>query len=151
MAEEIKSEKDKAVFVCVKDTLDGAYPALVMGINAARTGMETIIFYSFMGLNMLLRKGAQKARFYPPGFLGSVPGMPAIASAMMKKKVERANIPSLEDMLEMVRLEGVKLVACHMSVEMMALEQDEFIDGVEVWTAERFMKYAQECKVCLFT
>lgn len=144
-------EKDKAAFICVKDTIDGAYPSLVMAINAARLGMETKIFYSFMGLNMVLKDGAAKAKFFPPGFMGAIPGMATIASGMMKKKVEKANIPALEDLMEMAQLEGVELIACHMTVEMMELDEDAFIEDVEIWTAEKFMKYAKECKVCLFT
>ena len=60
-------EKAKAGFICVKDTLDGAYPSLVLGINAARQGMESKIFYSFMGLNLVLKGGAARAKFVPPG------------------------------------------------------------------------------------
>ena len=52
---------EKAAFICVKDTLDGAYPSLVLGINAARQGMESKIFYSFMGLNLVLQ-GPKYAR-----------------------------------------------------------------------------------------
>jgi peroxiredoxin family protein len=146
-----KKEKNKAIFVCAKDTLEGAYPSLVMGINAARTGMETRIFYTFMGVNMVLKEGAKKARYYPPGFVGAVPGMSFIASAIMKRKIKKANIPSLDDMMEMVRLEGVKLIACHMTVEMMRLDKDAFVDGVEIWTAEECIRYAKDCKICLFT
>lgn len=57
--------KEKAAFICVKDTLDGAYPSLVLGINAARQGMESKIFYSFMGLNMVMQGGVQRAKFVP--------------------------------------------------------------------------------------
>lgn len=53
----MNAEKDKAAFICVKDTLDGAYPSLVLAINAARQGMESKIFYSFMGLNLVLQGG----------------------------------------------------------------------------------------------
>lgn len=144
-------EKPKAGFICVKDTLDGAYPALVLGINAARLGMETKIFYSFMGLNMVLKDKAAKAKFYPPGLMGAIPGMASMATGMMKKKVEKANIPALEDLMEQAQLEGVDLIACHMTVEMMEVDKDDFIEDVEVWTAEQFMKYARECEVCLFT
>ena len=57
-------ERDKAAFICVKDSLDGAYPSLVLGINAARQGMETKIFYSFMGLNLVLKGGVDRAKFF---------------------------------------------------------------------------------------
>jgi len=143
--------KEKAAFICVKDTLDGAYPSLVLSINAARLGMESKIFYSFMGLNMVLKGGVDRAKFFPPGSMGAIPGMTTIATSMMKKKISRANIPSLGDLQEMAQIEGVELVACKLTVDMMELDEDKLIEGVTVWTAEQFMKYAKECKICLFT
>lgn len=142
---------EKAAFVCVKDTLDGAYPSLVLGINAARQGMESKIFYSFMGLNLVLQGGAARAKFFPPGVMGAIPGMVTLATGMMKKKIDKANIPSLADLQEMAQLEGVELVACKMTVDMMEIDEDKLIEGVVVWTAEDFIKYAKSCKICLFT
>ncbi|MGD8256416.1 MAG: DsrE/DsrF/DrsH-like family protein [Desulfobacterales bacterium] len=144
-------EKEKAAFICTKDTLDGAYPSLVLGINAARQGLDSKIFYSFMGLNLVLEGGAERAKFFPPGVMGAIPGMTSIATGMMKKKIEQANIPSLADLQEMAQLEGVELIACHMTVQMMEIEEEKLIEGVPVWTAEDFLKYARECKICLFT
>lgn len=145
------TEREKAGFICVKDTLDGAYPALVLGINAARQGMESKIFYSFMGLNLVMDGGVERARFFPPGVMGAIPGMTTIATGMMKKKIEKANIPSLADMQEMAQIEGVELIACKMTVDMMEIDEEKLIEGVVVWTASDFLKYARECKVCLFT
>lgn len=145
------SEKEKAGFICVKDTLDGAYPSLVLGINAARQGMESKVFYSFMGLNLVMAGGVERARFFPPGVMGAIPGMTTIATGMMKKKIEKANIPSLADMQEMAQIEGVELIACKMTVDMMEIDEEKLIDGVVVWTAEKFLRYARECQVCLFT
>ena len=144
-------QKEKAAFICTKDTLDGAYPSLVLGINAARMGMETKVFYSFMGMNMVLKGGVERAKFIPAGVMGAIPGMATLATGMMKKKIEQANIPSLADMQEMAQLEGVELVACHMTVQMMEIDKEKLIEGVPVWTAEDFMKYARDCKICLFT
>jgi peroxiredoxin family protein len=142
---------EKAAFICVKDTLDGAYPSLVLAINAARQGMESKIFYSFMGLNLVLQGGAKRAKFFPPGVMGAIPGMTSFATGMMKKKIEGANIPSLADLQEMAQIEGVELIACKMTVDMMELDEDKLIEDVTVWTAEEFLKYARNCKVCLFT
>ncbi len=144
-------QKEKAAFICTKDTLDGAYPSLVLGINAARMGMETKVFYSFMGMNLVLKGGVERAKFFPSGAMGAIPGMATLATGMMKKKIEQANIPSLADMQEMAQLEGVELVACHMTVQMMEIDKEKLIEGVPVWTAEDFMKYARDCKICLFT
>ncbi len=144
-------EKDKAGFICVKDTLDGAYPSLVLGINAARQGMETKIFYSFMGLNLVIEGGVDRAKFFPPGVMGAIPGMTGIATGMMKKKIDKANIPSLGELQEMAQLEGVELIACKMTVDMMEIDEDKLIDDVPVWTAEDFLIYAKDCQICLFT
>jgi peroxiredoxin family protein len=51
----------------------------------------------------------------------------------------------------MAQIEGVELVACKMTVDMMEIDESKLIQDVVVWTAEDFMKYAKECKVCLFT
>ncbi|MBW1722008.1 MAG: DsrE/DsrF/DrsH-like family protein [Deltaproteobacteria bacterium] len=147
----MEEKKDKAAFICVKDTLDGAYPSLVLAINAARQGMEAKVFYSFMGLNMLLKGGAERAKFIPPGVMGAIPGMSTIATGMMKKKIDKANIPSLAELQEMAQLEGVELIACKMSVDMMEIDESKLIEGAIVWTAEDFIKYAKDCRICLFT
>ena len=147
----MEKQKETAAFICVKDTLDGAYPSLVLGINAARQGMESKIFYSFMGMNLVLKGGVDRAKFFPPGVMGAIPGMTTLATGMMKKKIGKANIPSLADLQEMAQLEGVELIACKMTVEMMELDEDRLIEGVSVWKAEDFLKYAKDCKICLFT
>jgi len=143
--------EEKAGFICVKDTLDGAYPSLVLGINAARQGMESKIFYSFLGLNLVLKGGVDRAKFFPAGIMGAIPGMTTIATGMMKKKIDKANIPSLGELQEMAQLEGVELIACKMTVDMMEIDEDKLIDSVVVWTADEFLVYAKDCKICLFT
>ena len=147
----MEEKKEKAAFICVKDTLDGSYPSLVLGINAARLGMESKIFYSFMGLNMVLKGGVDRAKFFPPGVMGAIPGMTTIATGMMKKKIDKANIPSLGELQEIAQLEGVELIACKMTVDMMEIDETKLVEGVVVWTAEDFLKYAKDCKICLFT
>ena len=147
----MEEKKDKAAFICSKDTLDGAYPSLVLAINAARLGMESKIFYTFMGLNLVLKGGVEKAKFIPPGVMGAIPGMSAVASKMMKSKIEKANIPSLAELMEMAQLEGVELIGCKMTIDMMEIREDQLIDGVPELTAEDFLRYARDCKICLFT
>jgi peroxiredoxin family protein len=147
----MSEQVERAAFICVKDSLDGAYPSLVLGINAARQGMESKIFYSFMGLNLVLDGGAERAKFVPPGAMGAIPGMSTIATGMMKKKIDKANIPNLAELQEMAQLEGVELIACKMTVDMMEIDESKLIEGVTVWTAEDFLRYAKDCKVCLFT
>ena len=148
---ESQEKKQAAAFITSKDTLDGAYPGLILGINARRLGMESTVFYTFMGLNVIRKGWADKAKFQPPGFMGAIPGMSAVATWMMKGKMENANIPALADLQEVAQVEGVKFVACKMTVDMMKFSQKDFIDGVTIQTAEEFLKHAQDCKILLYT
>ena len=141
---------EKAAFICSRDTLDGAYPPLILAINAARAGMEAKVFFTFMGLNLVRKGGIDKAKFIPPGVMGAIPGMSVMATAMMKKKIDRAQIPSLPELLEMAQLEGVELVACKMTMDMMELDASVLVEGAAIWTAEDFIKYAKDCKISMF-
>jgi len=145
------TKREAAAYITSKDTLDGAYPGIILGINSLRLGMDATVFYTFMGINVIRKEWAEKAKFQPPGFMGALPGMSNVATWMMKGKMEKANIPSLPDLQEIASLEGVKFVACKMTVDMMELKQDDFIDGVTIMTAEDFLKYAKDCKVLLYT
>ncbi len=146
-----QEKKETAAFITSRDTLDGAYPGLILGINSRRLGLQAKVFYTFMGINVIRKGWAEKAKFLPPGFIGAIPGMSAIATWMMKGKIEKAQIPSLPDLQEMAALEGVEFIACKMTIDMMGLKQQDFIDGVEIQAAEDFLKYAIDCKICLYT
>jgi peroxiredoxin family protein len=147
MAEE---KKEKAAFICSRDTLDGAYPPLILAINCARQGMEAKVFYTFMGINLAKRGGYEKSKFVPSGPMGAIPGMSYLATSMMKKKMDKAQIPSLDELLEMAQIEGVELVVCRMTLDMMELDESELLEGSIVWPAADFIKYAKDCKICMF-
>jgi peroxiredoxin family protein len=83
--------------------------------------------------------------------MGAIPGMSAAATWMMKSKIKKARVPCLGDLQEMAQCEGVKFVACKMTIDMMGFTQDDFIDGVIIQSAEEFLKYAKDCNICLFT
>lgn len=144
-------QKQTAAFITSRDTLDGAYPGLILGINAKRMGMETLVFHTFMGVNLIRKGWVEKAKFLPPGVMGAIPGMSAMATRMMKGKIEKANIPALPDLQEMAMLEGVQFVACKMTIDMMGLSESDLIEGVRIQNAEEFLKYAKDSSICLFT
>jgi peroxiredoxin family protein len=144
-------EEVSCTFICSRDTLDGAYPALMLAINSRRLGMQATVFYTFMGLNLIRKGGISKAKFIPAGTMGAIPGMSSVASRMMKKKIDAAGIPNLDELVEIAQLEGVKLVACKMTVDMMEIKPEELIEGVEIQTAEEYMKHARNCKINMFT
>ncbi|MFP5212610.1 MAG: DsrE/DsrF/DrsH-like family protein [Acidobacteriota bacterium] len=144
-------EKESCTFICSRGSLDGAYPALVLAINARRMGMDSTVFYTFMGIEVIRKSGTEKCQFIPPGTLGAIPGMSMLATKMMKKQIDEAGIPSLEELMEVAQLEGVKLVACRMTMDMMKLSPDDLIEGVVIQTAEDYLKHARNCKINMFT
>lgn len=149
--EEAIGEKESCTFICSRGTLDGAYPALILAINARRLGMEATVFYTFMGINVIRKGGVDKLHFIPPGTMGAIPGMSSVATWMMKKQIDQAGIPNLAELMEIAQLEGVKFVACRMTMDMMGLKPEDFIEGVEIQTAEDYLKHARNCKVNMFT
>ena len=149
--EQKQSKKKHLSVVCSRDTLDGAYPSAVLAINAIRMGIDATIYYTFSGLNVIRKGFAEKLRFYPPGTMGAVPGMSHLATSIMKRKIEKAELPDLSDLLEMCQLEGVKLIGCHMAATMMELDTEDFIEGVRIANAEDFLKLALESDLCMFT
>lgn len=60
----------------------------------------------------------------------------------LRQRMDRKDIPYIEDMLEMAQLEGVKFLACKTSADLFDLTQADFIEGVEVMLVEDFMKRA---------
>lgn len=149
--EESTQEAQRYAFICSRGTLDGAYPALILAINARRLGHEAFVFHTFMGINAVRKGKLEKFQFYPPGFLGAIPGMSQVATMMMKKQIDGAGIPDLPELQETAQLEGVKLIACRMTLDMMKLGKDELIDGVEIMNAEQYLKLAGTCSINMFT
>jgi peroxiredoxin family protein len=149
--EEAAPEKEMCTFICSRGSLDGAYPSLILAINARRLGMEATVFYTFMGIDVIRKGGVNKLSFIPPGTMGAIPGMSSVATWMMKRQIDQAGIPTLAELMEIAQLEGVKFVACRMTMDMMGLKPEDFIDGVEIQTAEDYLKHARNCKVNMFT
>ena len=146
----MNEKTSKALFICSRDTLDGVYPVLVYAINALRNGCDVKVFCTLMGIHLIHRRGLGKIRFYPPGFMGAIPGMSRVGAWMMKRMVERAHEPDLEDTLTTALMEGVQFVACRMTLDMMKIREEDLIENVPVWKADELMAYAEECRIAMF-
>ncbi len=95
-------ETRKIAFVCSKGSLDMAYPALVMASGALEQGVETHIFFTFWGMDMINKKTMGNLQFSPvgnpathmPAALAPIPGIQAMATKQLKKKLEDLEIPT---------------------------------------------------------
>jgi len=131
--------------------VDGAYPPLILALNFVREGAEAEVFFTFTGIDVIKKDKAKSLKYYMPGCIGAISGMTLLASWMMKRKIEKAEIPSIEELLEMCALEGVKFIACKMTMDMLGLKKEDLIDKTEILSAPDYAKKALEADINIFT
>jgi peroxiredoxin family protein len=62
---------------------------------------------------------------------------------------QNANVPSIEELVKMAQELGVKLVACQMTMDVMGLDKEQFVDGIEVAGAATFLNFAKDADITL--
>ena len=151
----------KMALISTKGTLDMAYPPFILASTAAALGWEVQIFFTFYGLQ-LLRKDLSGIAISPlanpampmpvpmPVFVQMLPGMESMATMMMKAKMKKKGVASLEELRSVCQESDVKFIACQMTVDLFDFEKSDFIEGIEYGGAATFMKFAGESDVCLF-
>jgi peroxiredoxin family protein len=143
MAEETTKSKKKVALVCSNFTMQSAFGLLIIALNSARLGYSTLIYFTFEGLNLIRKEQLKKLKYYPTSIDHSEKEVEQYTKEL-GLKMEQKNIPSIEDMLEMAQLEGVKFLACKTSADLFDLTKDDFIEGVEILVASDFLKEATE-------
>ena len=151
----------KMAVIASKGTLDMAYPPFILATTAAALGWEVQIFFTFYGLQ-LLRKSLKKIKISPlanpampmpvpmPVLLSSLPGMQSMATTMMKQKIKKHGVASLEDLRTMCLEADVKMIACQMTIDLFEFNKSEFIEGIDYGGAASFLEFAGEADVSLF-
>lgn len=160
LAKKSAGKKKRLALVASKGTLDMAYPPLILATTAASMGWEVGIFCTFYGLDILNKKKIRSFKVAPlgnpampvpvPNIIGALPGMTAVATAMMKNWMTRAKIPPLHELLALAQESKVKLFACTTTMGVMGVKKTDIIDGAEFAGAASFLDYASEAEVTLF-
>jgi len=149
----------KVSLVCSKGSLEGIYPALIMANGARMEGIEVSVFFTFFGMEAITKKTMNKIKvatvgnpaMHMPTLLGALPGMSAMATKMMSKKMESLDIPPIPEFIEMIHDAGGKLYACKASVDMFDLKMEDFCDQVEkVLTVGEFYQISAGAEI-IFT
>jgi peroxiredoxin family protein len=130
---------EKVAIVISKGSLEGIYPGLIMANGARMEGIEADLFFTFFGLDAIRkdRYGRIKvATVGNPGmhlatWLGAIPGFSALATWMMKRQMEKIDIPPIPEFIELVADSGVRLFACKATVDMFGLTMEDFVPQVE--------------------
>jgi len=137
--EDNKESLTRVALVCTNFTMQSAFGLLILALNSARLGFETLIYFTFEGLHMIRPGHLAALQYYPTG-ADSVQAKETTEE--LRQVMDRRDIQYPEDMLEMASLEGVRFLACKTSADLFELEQDDFIEGVEIMLAEDFIKQA---------
>lgn len=135
---------EKVSIVVSRGSLEGVYPGLIMANGARMEGIEATLFFTFFGLDAIIKNRMDNlgvatvgnpAMRMPgglkmPTWLGAIPGMSKFATIMMKKEMEKLDIPPVREFIEMIHDAGGELYACKATVDMFHLTKDDFCPQV---------------------
>ena len=153
----------KIAFICSKGNLDMAYPGLILANAALGEGIETHIFFTFWGFDMIIKSRMNDLQFSPAGnaamhlpvgdmhlpqSMAPLPGMTAMATKMLKKQIADIGVPTVPEMLEQIVAAGGHLWACRMSADMNKVDENDLIDDVEgIINASDFIELTNNAQV----
>lgn len=150
----------KLAIIATKGTLDWAYPPYILATTAAALGYEVEIFFTFYGLKLTEKKlDLQISSLGNPGMpmpmpvpvlAQALPGMQAMMTSMMKKKMADKGVASLEELRELAIEAEVKMIACQMTVDLFEFDEAELIDELEYAGAARFFEFAGEADIVMY-
>ena len=151
------SDKIKKVSIIVsRGSLDGIYPGLIMANGARMEGIEADVFFTFFGLDAIRKDRIAKIKvatvgnpgMHMPTWIGAIPGMSAIATRMMKRQMEKLDIPPVPEFIEMISDSGAGLYGCKATVDMFGLDEDAFVPQVDgVITVGEFYERAAGAEI----
>ena len=129
---------EKVSIIISKGSLEGIYPGLIMANGARAEGIEANLFFTFFGLDAIHAKRLNHIKVSTVGnpgmhmatMLGGLPGMSAIATHMMGKKMEHFDIPGIPEFMELIADTGCGMYACKASVDLFGFEKNDFIPQV---------------------
>lgn len=129
----------KLAIICSKGSLDMAYPGLILANAALGEGVETHLFFTFWGFDMITTSTMADLKFTPlgntathlPQGLGGLPGMTHLATSKLRKAIADLDVPDVPELLEQIVASGGHLWACQLSADMNHLTAEDLYDEVE--------------------
>lgn len=154
---------DGKTIIVFSGDMDKVLASFVIANGAAAMGRPVTMFFTFWGLNVLRKTETQhiKKPFIDAMFGKMMPqgvkklklskmNMGGMGTAMMRKVMKDKNIDSLEDLIKKAMANGVKMIACTMSMDVMGITKEELIDGIEYAGVGTYLADAEESNVNLF-
>ncbi len=130
---------EKVSIVISKGSLEGIYPGLIMANGARMEGIDADLFFTFFGLDAIRKDRYEQIKvatvgnpgMHLPTWIGAIPGLSALATRMMKRQMEKIDIPPIPEFIELVADSGVHLYACKATVDMFGLTMEDFVPQVD--------------------
>jgi len=142
---------EKVSIIISKGSLEGIYPGLIMANGARAEGIEANLFFTFFGLDAIHKERHEHIKLatvgnpglHVPTMLGGLPGVSSMMTQYMNHKMEKLDIPSIPEFIEMIADTGAGLYGCLASVELFGLEKDDLIPQVkDIITVGEFYELA---------
>ncbi len=137
---ENKEEKSvkKIMLILSKATLDNVYACFILANGARMEGIESEIFFTFFGLEAVNKDKLKKLHvatvgnpaMHMPTLLAGLPGVEALATSMMKREMEKLDIPPVDEFLEILTASGTKLWGCKLAMDMFHLKKEDLYDDL---------------------
>ena len=147
MTDQTPQPIEKVSIVISRGSLEAVYPGLIMANGARMEGIEAQLFFTFFGLEAVIDKKMDSLKvatvgnpaMHMPTLLGALPGMSAFATSMMKKEIEKLDIPPIREFITLIHDSGCELYGCKATVDMFHLTNEDFCPEVdEVITVGEF-------------
>jgi peroxiredoxin family protein len=145
-------EINKMMIILSKATLENVYAAFVLANGARMEGIEAEMFFTFFGLESIHRQKLTHLHvatvgnpaMHIPTMIGGLPGMEAMATKMMKKEMEKMDMPDVFEFLCMLKDSGVKLWACKLAMDMFHYTKEDMFEDIDgIITVGDFYKKAE--------
>lgn len=157
------NEKEGKTIIVFSGDFDKVLASFIIANGAASMGRPVTMFFTFWGLNALRKSDKKNVKkpFLDTMFGKMMPkgtkklklskmNMAGMGTAMMKKVMKDKNVNTLEDLMKQAMDQGVKLIACTMSMDVMGITKEELIDGIEFAGVASYLGDAEESNVNLF-
>ncbi len=165
MPDDVKPNTKRLSMIVTKGSLDWAYPPFILATTAAAMGLEVTMFFTFYGLTLLKKKldlgvtplgnPAMKMPMMGlhmglPNLAAAVPGVDAMATAMMQNLIKRKGVASIEELRQAAIEAEVRMIACQMTMDLFEYSLDDMIEGPEVGGAATYIETALKSDINLF-
>lgn len=136
---EYNGEIKKMMIILSKASLENVYAAFVLANGARMEGIEAELFFTFFGLEAVHKKRMEHLHIatvgnpamHMPTMIGGLPGMEFFATHMMKKEMEKLDMPGITEFLDILKASGAKLWGCKLAMDMFHFAKEDMYDGLD--------------------